>query len=97
MQGNVGAAPHTVSVIFSNDADVGPSNGRNPYQVVAGVNGVAVADSSLTLLNPGPQAFAVPGTAASTGAPATTTVGTGPDKLVLKLSEDAYKGDAQYT
>ena len=29
--------------------------------------------------------------------PATLSVGTGPDALVLKISEDAYQGDAQYT
>ena len=31
--------------------------------------------------------------------PATSsvTVGTGPDSLVLQVSEDAYKGDAQFT
>ncbi|MCJ2022473.1 hypothetical protein MKK84_34585, partial [Methylobacterium sp. E-065] len=97
VQGNFGAGPHTVSVNFLNDAYDGPGNDRNLYVDAASYNGAAVANSSLTFLNPGPQQFAVPGTAASTGAPATTTVGTGPDKLVLKLSEDAYKGDAQYT
>ncbi|MEG9526444.1 MAG: glycoside hydrolase family 16 protein, partial [Hyphomicrobiales bacterium] len=29
--------------------------------------------------------------------PVTTTVGSGADKLVLKISQDAYQGDAQYT
>ena len=45
------------------------------------------------------------GGSASTGTTSTsvskpsnaTTIGSGLDKLVLKLSEDAYKGDAQYT
>ena len=35
-------------------------------------------------------------TPSATG-PSSTTVGTGSDKLVLSMSEDAYQGDAQYT
>ncbi|MCJ2012607.1 glycoside hydrolase family 16 protein, partial [Methylobacterium sp. J-076] len=34
---------------------------------------------------------------AAAATPFTTSIGTGSDTLVLKLSEDAYKGDAQYT
>ena len=37
----------------------------------------------------------VPSTPVST--PVSTSIGSGSDKLVLKISEDAYKGDAQYT
>ncbi|HEX5500746.1 MAG TPA: PQQ-dependent sugar dehydrogenase, partial [Thermomicrobiales bacterium] len=33
----------------------------------------------------------------ASGGPATTTIGSGPDTLVLKISEDAYQGDAQFT
>ena len=36
-------------------------------------------------------------TPTTTHTPATLSAGTGPDSLVLKLSEDAYNGDAQYT
>ncbi len=67
VQGSFGAGPHTVSVNFLNDAYDGPGNDRNLYVDAASYNGAAVANSSLTFLNPGPQQFAVPGTAASTG------------------------------
>ena len=43
----------------------------------------------------GTSSNASAGTPAS--APVTTTLGTGPDKLMLHISEDAYRGDAQYT
>src|SRR3954469_11113142 len=34
---------------------------------------------------------------ATVSSPTVTSVGTDPDTLVLKISEDAYQGDAQYT
>ena len=37
------------------------------------------------------------GTTTTTSAPTAATVGSGADKLALKISEDAYQGDAQYT
>src|SRR5206468_351785 len=37
------------------------------------------------------------GTSAAGAAGVATSVGTGPDKLVLNISQDAYQGDAQYT
>ncbi|WP_276082373.1 carbohydrate-binding domain-containing protein, partial [Methylobacterium sp. GC_Met_2] len=67
VQGNFGAGPHTVSLNFLNDAYDGPGNDRNLYVDAASYNGAAVANSGLTFLNPGPQQFAVPGTAAGTG------------------------------
>ena len=36
-------------------------------------------------------------TAAASATPFTMSIGSGSDTLVLKISEDAYKGDAQYT
>ncbi|WP_342108368.1 carbohydrate-binding domain-containing protein [Methylobacterium sp. SI9] len=100
VQGSFGAGPHTVSLNFLNDAyDGSPALDRNLYLDGASYNGTAIAGGSLTFLNPGPQQFAVPGTSTGTGTSGAvaTTVGTGPDKLVLKISEDAYKGDALYT
>src|SRR4051812_40661526 len=54
--------------------------------------------------------WSAPGVASSTGgggaaapgvsaplAPGATTIGSGPDSLVLRISQDAYRGDAQYT
>ncbi|MCJ2133992.1 hypothetical protein MKK69_07920 [Methylobacterium sp. J-026] len=47
----------------------------------------------------GTSGSGTPGTGTSGGgsSPVSTTVGTGPDHLVLKVSQDAYQGDAQYT
>ena len=42
-------------------------------------------------------ASSTPVPVASIPAPAATSVGTGSDQLVFKLSQDAYQGDAQYT
>ena len=54
----------------------------------------AVVASSSTVL-PSTSTTATPGASAST--PIATSLGSGSDKLVLRISEDAYKGDAQYT
>src|SRR5690242_15708117 len=35
--------------------------------------------------------------ASAAPAPSSASIGTGPDSLVLKLSQDAYQGSAQYT
>ncbi|MBL6458083.1 family 16 glycosylhydrolase [Belnapia sp. T6] len=50
------------------------------------------APSNPTPSNPTPS-----NPAPTTPAPVNTTLGTGKDTFVIKISEDAYKGDAQYT
>ena len=58
-----------------------------------GAISAAVASSSTVL--PSTSTTATPATSTST--PTATSIGSGSDKLVLKISEDAYNGDAQYT
>ncbi len=85
--GNFGPGSHAVSVDFLNDAYGGSAaTDRNLYVNNATIDGSAVPSSTLSLLTSGSQgfSFAEPATAA-------------PDTLDLKVSEDAWQGDAQYT
>ena len=92
VMGNWGAGTQTVSIDFLNDLYAGTSQtDRNLYVDGASYDGM-VATGSLTLLSSGTQSLKV-----GTAIPATTTVGTGSDTLALKVSEDYYLGNAQFT
>ncbi|MGE5538042.1 MAG: carbohydrate-binding domain-containing protein [Gemmatimonas sp.] len=95
--GDWGPGDHTVAVDFLNDAWGGsPDTDRNLYVDSMTYNGVPVAGGTAQLATSGPQAFAFTDTGPA--APPPVTVGTGPDTLVLKVSEDAFAGvDAQFT
>jgi hypothetical protein len=99
---------HTIVVNFLNDAWGGTADtDRNLY--VDGITydddgsggPVAVAGGTAELSQSGPQGFtfhdAGSGTTPPPPPPGTTTIGTGPDALTLKISQDAYLGSAQYT
>jgi Ca-dependent carbohydrate-binding module xylan-binding/Right handed beta helix region len=91
VQGNFGGGQHTVTVNFVNDAYGGtPATDRNLYVTGASYDGVA-SSGSLSLFSNGPQSLVVG------SVPATVPVGSGPDTLDLKVSEDAWGGDAQFT
>ena len=87
LNGSFGAGPHNVKVQFLNDAWGGPTQDRNLY-----LNGItyggATTQVNAGLYNNGAVTVGVAG-----AAPVTT----GPDTLVLGLSEDAYAGDAQFS
>ncbi|MGI4953432.1 MAG: carbohydrate-binding domain-containing protein, partial [Janthinobacterium lividum] len=93
--GSFGTTAHTVAVNFLNDAFGGSAaTDRNLY-----VDSIVAGDTfakNTPLLSSGTQSFVVkaPGTASTATA---VTLGSGPDKIVVNLSEDAYQGDAQYT
>ncbi|WP_267427685.1 cellulase family glycosylhydrolase [Methylobacterium sp. GC_Met_2] len=111
--GDFGAGPHAVSINFLNDAMWGTAaTDRNLYIDNATYNGATVAGGNLALMAAGAQQFTVPGvstggsnasgTGTGTGAggsagASASTIGTGSDQLVLKISQDAYQGDAQFT
>ena len=96
--GNWAAGSHTVAVNFLNDLYGGTSGtDRNLYVDSATYDGAAVAGGHLSLLGAGSQSFAVRDDGRTTPPGTSTTVGTGPDQLVLLLTEDPYGGDAQYT
>jgi hypothetical protein len=95
--GTWAAGSHNVSVNFLNDAYGGTAaTDRNLYLDSATFQGINVPGATAALLSAGPAgfSFAVPGTPAI---PTSTTIGSGTDSLTLKLSQDAYQGDAQYT
>ena len=89
LEGSFGATPHQVAVSFINDAWGGTAQTDRNLYVDSVTDGTATAPGA-TLYQNGTSSFAV-------GAPAPVTVGSGPDKTVLHLSEDAWQGDAQFT
>ncbi|MCJ2023070.1 carbohydrate-binding domain-containing protein, partial [Methylobacterium sp. J-067] len=110
VNGDWAAGDHKVSINFLNDAFGGTATtDRNLYVDSATYDGAAVAGGKLSLLSSGAQTVTVhdttaipaPAPAVSTVTaavtPFTTSIGTGSDTLVLKVSQDAYNGDAQYT
>lgn len=89
IKGTFAAGAHTASVNFLNDSYGGTaSTDRNLYVSSATIDGAAVAGGLLTELSSGAQSFNFQGAAATA---ASTT-----DTLVLSLSEDAWRGDAQF-
>ena len=106
VKGDWAAGNHTVAVNFLNDAWGGTAaTDRNLYVDGASYNGAAVSGAARTLLSEGAASFGFTeaGTTggssggSSGGTPAAVTVGSGPDALVLRISQDAYQGAAQYT
>jgi beta-glucanase (GH16 family) len=95
VSGSWGSGLHTVSVNFLNDAYGGtPSTDRNLYVDGASYDGVTATPDTLELYHSGTQTLTV-GTAQVDPTP--VMLGSGPDQLVLQISEDAWEGDAQYT
>ena len=91
VKGDWGLGNHTVTLTFLNDAYGGsPATDRNLYLDAATYNGAAVAGAARAIYN-GSQSFAVK----DASSPA-LTIGSGTDSIALKVSQDAYKGDAQY-
>ena len=91
--GNWASGPHTVTVNFLNDAYGGtPDTDRNLYVDGMTLNGVLQPNTTAVLLSAGPESFGV-----TRQGPTTTTIGSGPFQFVLKVSQDAYQGDAQFT
>ena len=94
IKGNFAAgSTHVVSISFINGAYAGSGEDCNLYVNGATLNGTAVANSALDLLSDGTQSI----TFGPATAPASVTVGQGFDDLALSVSENAYRGDAQFT
>ncbi len=89
---------HTVTVDFLNDAyDGTPDTDRNLYVDGAAYDGVPVDGAAQVLFSAGPVSFDVIDGTPLPPATGPATVGSGSDTLALKVSEDAYQGDAQFT
>jgi Ca-dependent carbohydrate-binding module xylan-binding len=96
VEGDWGPGAHSVGVEFLNDAYAGPGADRNLHLDGLSYNGVPHAGGGSALYWGGLHGFAFADTAAGP-APVDTTLGAGPNALVLKLSQDAWQGSAQYT
>ncbi len=89
---------HTVTVNFLNDAYGGTMDtDRNLYLEGATYDGMFVPSVAQELQVSGPITFGVFDSTPAPTTTTTTTVGFGSDTLVLKVSQDAYQGDAQFT
>ena len=99
------AAPETsVQVSFGTAYDTvmvyDPLSRSTPIQTLNGVDRVTLGITDRPLLVEVMPNAAKPVTGGSTApapAAASTTVGSGPDALVLRLQQDAWQGSAQYT
>jgi beta-glucanase (GH16 family) len=82
---------------------VSAPDGKDPgmYGAMAAASGTPSAAQPATSSSTGTTNSITGSATAPTGstsaAHATTSIGSGSDKLVLKISQDAYQGDAQYT
>jgi hypothetical protein len=90
LTGNWGVGQHAVQIQFLNDAYGGTSTtDRNLYTNSIAYDGTTYSGTSASMLSAGAHAFTVGGTTPAVAAPS--------DVLTLHLSEDAWKGDAQFT
>ena len=88
--GSFGAGTHSAALTFLNDAYGGTAaTDRNLYVEKASLNGVDVPNASLSLMSSGTQGFLFSGALTSTVAAS--------NMLDVKISEDAWQGDAQFT
>jgi hypothetical protein len=98
VKGDWGAGNHTVTVTFLNDAWGGSADkDRNLHVDGITFNGTALASGTASLGANGPANFTFTKAAVDTSGAITKTLGSGSDTLVLKISQEAYQGSAQYT
>jgi hypothetical protein len=106
VKGDWAPGAHKVTVNFTNDAWGGSAaTDRNLHVDGITYNGKTLATGEADLLRNGPVDFAftdgsatpAPSPAPGTGTAVVKTIGIGADSLVLKLSQDAYQGNAQYS
>jgi hypothetical protein len=106
LKGDWGAGEHKVEVKFLNDAWGGTAaTDRNLHVDGATYNGQAVAGAAKALMAEGAADFAFTETATNPPPPTDPVPmippplsgGTGPDSLVLQVSQDAYQGPAEFT
>ncbi|CAA9264916.1 MAG: macromolecule metabolism; macromolecule degradation; degradation of polysaccharides [uncultured Acetobacteraceae bacterium] len=100
LKGDWAAGMHKVEVKFLNDAWGGSAaTDRNLHVDAASYNGQAVVGAAQAVeRDTQAGTFTFTEAAAPTAPdPVSITAGSGPDALVLKISQDAYQGSAQYT
>ena len=95
--GNFAPGPHRLTVNFLNDLYNGtPDTDRNLYVDGITYDSATVPNGTAALMSAGPLDFAFTDSG-TVSTPKNTTIGSGPDSLVLKISQDAFQGSAQYT
>ena len=95
--GNFAPGPHRLTVNFLNDLYNGtPDTDRNLYVDGITYDSATVPNGTAALMSAGPLDFAFTDSG-DVSTPKNTTIGSGPDSLVLKISQDAFQGSAQYT
>ncbi len=107
VKGDWAPGAHKVAVNFINDAWGGTAAAdRNLHVDGITYNGTALAKGTADLLRAGPVDFTftdgaitpapTPAPGTGTGGAVGKTIGAGADSLVLKISQDAWQGNAQY-
>jgi beta-glucanase (GH16 family) len=93
VHGAFGGGAHDVQVTFLNDAWGGAGMDRNLHVEGASYNGRAISTGATSLAGTGDHAdYAFTGDYA----PLRAALGRGPDRLVVKLNQDPWQGDAKY-
>ena len=92
LAGSFGPGAHTVAATFLNDAWGGtPTTDRNLYLDSVTAGGVTNPVNAALMSNGSSSVnVSLPGNPAG-------TLGAGPDRIVVGISEDAWQGDAQFT
>ncbi|GAA0571260.1 hypothetical protein GCM10009416_07330 [Craurococcus roseus] len=100
LKGDWAAGVHKVEVKFLNDAWGGTAaTDRNLYVDGATYNGAAVSGAAQSVMSDttaGSFSFTEAAQPAPQNPPVQISAGSGPDSLVLKVSQDAYQGAAEY-
>ena len=96
IRGDWGSGAHTVSVSFVNDLWVDGVGDRNLYVDGISYNGAALSNAAAKFSNNGTRSFGFTDGQAATPAP-DLVLGSGPDVLTLRVSADAFRGDALMT
>jgi beta-glucanase (GH16 family) len=94
LDANLRDVPHEIGITFVNDDYASADADRNLYIDSVAVDGVAIAGSSVALRDNGTARFDEPGAAGSDSPPPPPP---GDANLVVRVSEDAWNGDAQFT
>jgi hypothetical protein len=96
--GTFATGNHTATVNFLNDAYGGTSTeDRNLYVTGATIDSSVVSAAVLSERVAGPQSFSFLAPGAPGAGPPSVTIGSGSDTLALRISEDAWRGNAQFT
>jgi beta-glucanase (GH16 family) len=93
---NLRDVPHVIGVTFLNDEYSSATADRNLYINSVAVDGQVIANSSAALLNNVTVKFSEPGAGTITPPPPPPPPPPTASNLIVRVSEDAWSGDAQF-